>query len=72
MLKINLLVCWMLFCEIQYMRYNLQSSDQTQKLPIKSNTCNSEAKGEIHLNLEGSLWIPELSSPAWTWSIALL
>lgn len=31
-----------------------------------------KTKIPCHLNLEGSLWITELSSLAWTWSIALL
>lgn len=38
----------------------------------KSYICKLETKIERHLNLGGSLWIPELSSLAWTWSIALL
>lgn len=38
----------------------------------KSHICELKTKIESHLGLGASLWIPQLSSLAWTWSIALL
>lgn len=38
----------------------------------KSYICELKTKIESHLGLAATLWIPQLSSLAWTWSIALL
>lgn len=67
--------CW----AANWEKHSFQSSEPLLKLTMKSHQAHTkpisvklETKIECHLNLGGSLWIPELSSLAWTWSIALL